>query len=799
MKFLNTILLTVLLISQYIFAETRFVIEGNVVDKSTGKNIPGAGIRISGTNKGTYSSSRGFYRLNIQLGDTLLIRSLGYFPDTLIISEKISKMDFKLTANPVITDNVDVTAAITPEQIIERVVKKRNENKEKLKTFSGELYSKLVMELGGKLLSAGSDDDGSFSISSAFGRGEEPSDSKKYMIMETYSTVQKDYPQKINRTTINKRRQTANIPADQNIMAISEFVDFYDDEITFLKTTIPSPIGEYALASYNFKIKDRVLNDGRYIYILDVEPKTKLYPRFQGEIKVIEGTYNVIELDLKPSSTTAIPLFENLAIIQKYNESGEKIWYPAFLDVSANVKIDIIKGLFDFKTDLKVTSIFNDAEINKPLPDSVYEKTPTRITVSKLADTKDSVFWQQNSLMDLSPREIEIYAKVDSSYKKDSVTVTQKSKSLSVKLFEPYFDFNRVGSVSIGVIPEISYKGYSLSSESYFSFGLQDILENFKFELPNYRAGKYNIKLIGKAYSKLGTFGYSLGQYPMLYNTAAGLFVHEDYNDYFRERGFGVNLNISRSNFKFDIAADFANHEPLKKNTDKSIFESYAWRQNPEAQEGDYQTLRTKISYGNINPLMLSNNIDIDLKVEALGGIESNSKTEFGGINGRMILSVPTFNTGYGPMHLLLSFDGGITTYNTPVQFQNRMSTRLFILNNTGNFFTAPLGFYGGDRFYSVQALYNLSDIWWRWLGLPTYEGRGLDLTIGGTYGKFENNTNSFYSSTGKDGYAEAGFGFSRIPTFFSNIVFWSFDLRFGIGEEAAGKTRGAVSISLPF
>jgi hypothetical protein len=127
------------------------------------------------------------------------------------------------------------------------------------------------------------------------------------------------------------------------------------------------------------------------------------------------------------------------------------------------------------------------------------------------------------------------------------------------------------------------------------------------------------------------------------------------------------------------------------------------------------------------------------------------------------------------------------------------MGSRLFIFNKMGNFFTAPIGYYGGDEYYSAQSLYNLSDLWWRWLGLPTYEGRGLDLTIGGTFGRFYNNTSSVYKSTGDDGYTEAGFGFSRIPTFFSNLIFWSFDLRFGIGPNAEGRTGGAVSVTLPF
>jgi len=108
------------------------------------------------------------------------------------------------------------------------------------------------MEFGGSLLSAGSGEDGSFSLSTSVGLGgNEPSDSKRFIIMETFSNVQKDYEKKISETTITKRRQTANVPSDQNLMAITDFVSFYDDEIDFLKTKIPSPVGTYGLSSYN--------------------------------------------------------------------------------------------------------------------------------------------------------------------------------------------------------------------------------------------------------------------------------------------------------------------------------------------------------------------------------------------------------------------------------------------------------------------------------------------------------------------------------------------------------------------
>ncbi|GAB1371102.1 hypothetical protein MASR1M45_11640 [Candidatus Kapaibacterium sp.] len=237
----------------------------------------------------------------------------------------------------------------------------------------------------------------------------------------------------------------------------------------------------------------------------------------------------------------------------------------------------------------------------------------------------------------------------------------------------------------------------------------------------------------------------------------------------------------------------------MSKNTDRSIFENYKWRKNLEALEGNFQVLKASINSGSIDRLNPKSNFDYEISLSSFIGTQPDLNFNFSGVSGIAGLSFPTFSTGYNPMTMTLFFNAGICSDNTPIQFQHRMSTRLFIFNNYGNFYTAPLGFFGGTNYYSIHIDYNLTDLWWRWIGLPTYEGRGLDLIIGGSWGKFENTSNTAYRSTGNDGYSEIGFGLSRIPTFISNVVFWSFNWRFGIGENAKGRTGGSMNIALPF
>ena len=127
------------------------------------------------------------------------------------------------------------------------------------------------------------------------------------------------------------------------------------------------------------------------------------------------------------------------------------------------------------------------------------------------------------------------------------------------------------------------------------------------------------------------------------------------------------------------------------------------------------------------------------------------------------------------------------------------MQSSMLFLGKPGNFLTSKPAVYGGREYYAGHALLNLTDIWWRFLGLPLYQGRGLNLILAGSYGKFFAKGDSFYLETGKQHYSEVGFGLTRIPTFLSNVLYLSFDARWGIGPVASGNFGWALSVSMSF
>jgi hypothetical protein len=117
-----------------------------------------------------------------------------------------------------------------------------------------------------------------------------------------------------------------------------------------------------------------------------------------------------------------------------------------------------------------------------------------------------------------------------------------------------------------------------------------------------------------------------------------------------------------------------------------------------------------------------------------------------------------------------------------------------------GYFYTTPICHYGGNEFYVGQVNFNLTDIWWRALWLPLYEGRGPDLILKAISGKFENQTQKgIYNNTNGNFYSEIGFGLRRIPTFISNIFYLGLDCHWGVGPVASGLFGWNLTVTLPF
>lgn len=770
-------LIALLLLPLSLYAQKAYIVEGIILDRETNKPVPGVSIRIVGTQRGTYSSPKGTFRLPMPAGShTVAFSAIGYEKYETTFSPEITKPTVRLAPSAVQMGDVQVTGELTADNIIKRAVQRKEENLAKLQTFQGLLYSKFTLEIEGNF----------------FG---EIKDKDRHIIMETFSDVYRDYENDRTAIAIVQRRQTANIPAEENLVAIGNFVNFYDDEVQVLNTAIPSPLAADAFSYYSYTLQKRIPYGNRFIYVVDVHPTTTLFPAFEGTLHIVEGSYNLIEAKLAPSASTSIAYVRNLTFHQRFEPFENDIWYPAFLHITGKMHINAIAGMAEVTVPIQINSIYNDTKINQPIPDSVFRSET--VTVAPYADSSRPEFWENNSLSTLTEQEQEIYRQVDSLV---AATPPEK-KEAGTFSFEwlPLLSFNRVGGPTGGVLSTVSVAPVSLETSVAYSFGLERALGSAELQLDVIKTTGASLSLSGGVFSQLS----SHPSYPDFLNSVYTALFHTDYNDYFREDGWNAGLSGSIGDLSTSWEARFSRHFCEQNTIAYSAFTEEEFRPNPVFQAGNYQTLRGTLEWGNYGTVISISNgssIGVDAQISALYGEEKSLGAPFRTIEAGVALSIPTFYTGYLPMELSLDVAAGAANGALPPQYNFVLQRRFPVFGRLGHFATAPIGLYGGTEYVRAYAEHNCSDMFWRMLGLPLYEGRGLELILEGGAARYRNSSaNTVYASTDNQWYGEVGFGIGKIPTFFSNIFFLRLDALFGVGPLGAGRFGMTATISSPF
>lgn len=792
-KIMKNIILFFLIIANIIFANEKYLLQGFIFNRNTGEVIPGASIQIADINYGTYSSANGNFRLPLPAGNhNLKISSLGYKTHYTEVTPIDKEIKIFLEPKSINMNEVNVTGDINANELIKRAIKRKNDNLDKIQSFSGELYSKFSVELQASTLSSFNSDGRSVSMDARIGSENQPSE--ELLIMETFSDNYIDYKNDRRTSIIKQRRQTSNIDANDNLMVLSEYRNFYDDYIKIIETRIISPLNDNALSYYDYEITDKKIYDDKYIYIIQVKPTTTVYPAFTGQIQLIEGTYNLIEVDLKPSNNTAITFVEDLNYIQKFKEVEKNIWYPVYLKISGIANIEVMKGVLEFKADVTALSIFNDYNINKNLPDSLFKDKNEIIKVLKSADSADISYWKNNSLRELTNKELEVY-RIQDSIKKD------RNDYIEEKLFDyslvPYLEFNRVASVLIGLNFKYDILKFNTESDIGYSFGIRKPVGKFNISKDLFKNEERKLSVYGDIFSKISSISTDKSILNF-YNTLFALFNHEDYYDYFMHNGFSFGLNFKNNNIFNNLNFSLSNQFALKKTTDQSIFTKEEWRANPRIIEGQYYLIKNNFRFGEIDNVIEGSEFNYQFDLYGAYGYSSTIETPFASIESSLDLLIPTIRTGYSPMMLRTLLKAGYTAPETPIQYQFRLPTRLSIISGFGSMYTAPIAEYGGTKYIAAHLQFNTSDLWWRFLRLPLYEGRGIDLTFAYSTAKYQTENILSYIPT-DDFYSEIGFGFSRIPTFLSNVIYFSTDFRWGTGSISSDEFGWAISLTVPF
>src|SRR4051794_3313101 len=278
---MKKLLLTILLFSRFNSHAQR--ITGRISDSN---HVPLAfsSVLVKGTVKGTSANISGDYSFQLAKGDyTLIAQHVGYktVEKKIIVGDEDVKVNFELSEQQYNLGNVTVRKGVDPAyEIIRNAIKKRPYYETEIKKFETEVYIKGQLKLRNypdKILGTKVDfEDG------------DTSKRKMLFLSETVATYSVDEPRKKIVVTSTKVSGSS----DGFGFGDPQILSFYENSIS-LGNLNPrgfiSPVSDNALNYYRYKLEGTFFENNQMVNRINVMPKRKYEPLFNGYINIIEN------------------------------------------------------------------------------------------------------------------------------------------------------------------------------------------------------------------------------------------------------------------------------------------------------------------------------------------------------------------------------------------------------------------------------------------------------------------------------------------------------------------------------
>lgn len=577
-----------ILICSALVSGQQFFVRGTVFDSSNNQPLSFTNIRVAGTTYGTAANKNGEYELKATGGRYTLIASfIGYKSDTVSvdINKNVSGLNFFLKQTDITLPDITIIPGEDPAiRIIRNAIKRKDERNKKLFSYEYEAYTKGVLKTKDDLSVKGR----RFNLSLGGG------DSTKLKISAIIENQSKGYFKEPDnyKEIILARKQSANLPPTLNIFTGGRQIqNFYEDRVRLTNSNLPGPLADDALNYYDYYLKNISAINDKSVYEIFMTPADKSNPGFQGNIYILDGSYDLLKIDLQLNDAANVGgIFDTINVVQQFSQFKDSISMP--IDYHLLVGIDYL-GLVKFG--FEVNSILYDFKINPRIEDSFFNKAV--VTVLPDADNKDSVYWNDTQTIPNTTDERIAYSRIDSlSSIKESFGDRFSLLSSSVYFSDHFstsgplsmYHFNRVEghAVDFGLNFYDLYER-RLYSDFNFSYGFSD--NRFKSEVDaRYLIGDYRTWRINfNAFNKTKVIFAASDVYKKLTSTLIALLLKDDFRDYYYSKGF--NFEISGEVFPvLNLNAGFLNitDNNAIKNTSVSVFKTNRqYRANPPIYE----------------------------------------------------------------------------------------------------------------------------------------------------------------------------------------------------------------------
>ncbi len=551
-------------------------ITGTVTDSDTGEPIPYATIRVLDTEISISANEEGNYRLKLRTGSyRLKFGHLSYYSviDTVNLTGSDFELDISMQRSRIEVPGIKVSASglTEGEKIIVAAIERKEEILSRFESYSYEAYVKLVVRK----------------------EGEEDS-TTIVMITESQHECFWESPDKY-KEVITAQRRSANLENAQVLITAGNPVNFNENRIDIGEPVV-SPTAEDALKYYEYYLIDTIMVDNRWVFRLDMRPKSESTLLFSGEILIADSTYDVVGIDCEFNEAFNNSYIKDPSFSQRYEVFDDEYWMPVEIRFEADVELPF-PGVPRFFLDY--VAALHQYHLNFKLPDDTFDEYVFEMSENAL--DVDSTVWASKQLIPLTEEELGGYRYLDSVANAPKGTGFYFLNALGLGLTSlnspALFHFNRVEGTYLGwgetfdFIPRTKLylaSGYAFSGD-YWQHNYRTIFtlwDRHKLKLNvGYRDKIVNWKTVVSSRNENPTIGAALNK--------------TDPFDYYLEEGFDAGFSF-RAGKHTTVSLKYLDYlqSSVDKATEYSMFrETKKHRANPDIDDGKLRAYSLDIDY----------------------------------------------------------------------------------------------------------------------------------------------------------------------------------------------------------
>lgn len=391
-----------------LFANAQtFRLTGEVADEQ-GQPIPFASIYPKdAAHAGTSANSEGIFKLSLPAGTyELVVRSVGYRQTIRRVAlDGDQHIQVTLLAESYLLDEVVIGNGDDPAYaIIRQAIRQRKKHLNEAAPYTAHVYIKGVQRLlqaPKKFLGVDVDE-----IGREIGLDSNRTGIVYLSESESHITVRPpgDFREEMvsSKFSGNNRAFSFNRAADLKL-------NFYENHQPIIDGLSPrpfvSPIADNALAYYRYRLLGTTEENGLAIHKIEVTPRRKGEPLYQGDIYIVDGHWRIYGINLQLTKASGINLLDTLDIRQEFIPIADGQWQPS------SIRFDFVGGLLGFRVGGYFAAVYSDYKTDPSIEKGTFNEV---LRIAEGVNRRDSAYWATNRPLLLTEEEQRDYIRKDS-------------------------------------------------------------------------------------------------------------------------------------------------------------------------------------------------------------------------------------------------------------------------------------------------------------------------------------------------------------------------------------------------